>query len=179
MYNVITAQYIQASVLNWTYMRWYLWYLDNSMRVILQTWCKIQYTSSSLRHVNCGPDHIQCSYSSSYVGYNIQLKVSPLLLEICRQFNARYTVNLVPNKAHMLQFTLCEMCSLPYSMLLQLRLFRLQYSADRISVAIGDMSTIHCSLYCKFLAKYGAHPPVYAMWTVAPDICNVITAPHI
>jgi hypothetical protein len=42
------------------------------------------------------------------------------------------------------------------------RVFRLQYSADRICAAIGDVSTILCALYCKLEAKYSAHPPVYA-----------------
>jgi hypothetical protein len=109
------------------------------MRVILQTWCQIQRTSSSLRYVKLGPGHIQCIYSSAYSVFSIKLNVSALLLEISRQFNARYTVNLVPHKAHMLQYTLSDMWSQPYTMYLQLLLFKLQYSAERISAAIGDM----------------------------------------
>jgi hypothetical protein len=56
----------------------------------------IQRITSSLRNVNCGPGHIQYTYSSTYWGFNIQLNVSALLLEICRQFAERYTVTLVP-----------------------------------------------------------------------------------
>jgi hypothetical protein len=41
------------------------------------------------------------------------------------------------------------------------------------------MSTNRCALYCKVCAKYSAHPPDYAMWTVVADIYNVITAAHI
>jgi hypothetical protein len=81
------------------------------MRVILQTWCQIQRTSSSIRFVNCGPGNIQGAYIYAYFGFNIQLKVVPLLLEISRQFNARYTANLVPNIAHILQFKLRELWS--------------------------------------------------------------------
>jgi hypothetical protein len=66
------------------------------MRLLLQTWCQIQRTSSSLRNVNCGPRHIQCIYSSTYSGFNIQLNVSALLLEICRQISGRYIAILVP-----------------------------------------------------------------------------------
>jgi hypothetical protein len=55
--------------------------------------------------------HIQCIYSSEYSGFNIQLNVSALVLEISRKFNARYTARLVPNTAHILQFTLCELWS--------------------------------------------------------------------
>jgi hypothetical protein len=81
------------------------------MRVILQTWCQMQRTSSSLRSVNCGPGHIQCSYCFAYSGFNIQLNVTVLLFEISRQFNARYNANLLPNTAHVLQFTLCDLWS--------------------------------------------------------------------
>jgi hypothetical protein len=111
MNNVVTSPPIQASVCNWTYLRCYRRYLDNWMRVILQTGSKMQRTFSSLRYLNCGPVHIQCTYSSIYSGFNIQLNTSAMPLETYRQFNARYTANLVPNTAHILQFTLCELCS--------------------------------------------------------------------
>jgi hypothetical protein len=179
IYNVITTPYIQASIFNWSYLRWYWWYSDNSMRGILQTWCQVQRTSSSFRHQDCGPRHIQCIYSSTYSGFNIQLNVSALLLEISWQCNARYTANLEPNAAHILQFTLCELWPRIYTKHLQLRIFRLQYSTERICVAIGDISTIQCALYCKLGAKYSTHCSVYDMWTVVPDICNEITDPHI
>jgi hypothetical protein len=65
------------------------------MRDILQTWCQIQRTTSSLSNVVCGPGHIKCIYSSTYSGFIIQLNVSPPLLEIYRQFSVRYTANLV------------------------------------------------------------------------------------
>jgi hypothetical protein len=102
-----------------------------------------------------------------------------MLYEIYRQFNVRYTANMVPNTAHMLQFSLCDLWPQTYTMYLQLRIFRLQYSTERICAAIGAISTIQCSSYCKRGAKYSAHPPVYAVWTVVPDIYSVITAPSI
>jgi hypothetical protein len=104
--------------------------------------------------------------------------VSALLLEISRQFNSRHTANLVPNTAHILRFTLCVLWSRTYTIHLQLRTFRRQYSSERICAAMGNISTIQCSLYCKVGAKYSAHPPVYAMWPVVPDIYNAITCPH-
>jgi hypothetical protein len=76
-----------------------------------ENWCQIQHTSLSVRYVNCGPGNIQCICSSAYSGFNIQLNVSALLLEICRYFGARFTANLVPNTAHFLQLTLCELWS--------------------------------------------------------------------
>jgi hypothetical protein len=146
----------------------------NSMRVILQTWCQRQRTSSGLRYVNCGSRHIQCINSSAYSDFTIHLKVGPLLLEVSRQFSERYTANFEPNTAHILQFTLCELWSLPYTRYLQLRIFRLQYSAVSL-----DITWILCALYRKLDAKYSANPPVYAMWTVVPAIYKVFTAPHI
>jgi hypothetical protein len=133
------------------------------MRVILQILCQIQSPYSGLSYVNCGPGHIQCIYSSAYSEFNIHLNVSALLMEISRQFNSRYTANLVPNTAHILRFTLCELWSRTYTIHLQLHTGRLQYSSERICSAIGNISTIQCSLYCKLGAKYSPYPPVYAM----------------
>jgi hypothetical protein len=133
------------------------------MRVTLQFWCQIQRISSSLRCVICSPGHIQGIYSSAYSDFNFHLNVSALLLEISRQFNSRYTAHLVPNTAHILQFMLCELWFRPYTKYLQLHIFRLQYSFERICPAIVHITTIQCSLYCKLGTKYSAHPPVYAM----------------
>jgi hypothetical protein len=123
------------------------------MRVILLTWSQIQHTSLSLLYVNCGPGHIQSTYSSAYLGLNIQLYAAPLLLEVSRKFNARYTAFLVPNTAHMLQFTLCDLWSRPYTQYIQHRMFRLQYSAEGSSPAIVGISTIQLALYCNIGAN--------------------------
>jgi hypothetical protein len=149
------------------------------MSVILQTWCQLQRTSCSFRYVNSGAARIQCIYSSSYSILNIRLDVSALLLEICRYLHSCYTANFVPNTEPILRFALCELCSRTYTMHLQLRIFRLQCSSERICADIGDISAIQRALYCKLVAKYSAHPPVYAMWTMVPAICNVVTALHI
>jgi hypothetical protein len=168
VYNVITAPHIQATIFIWTYLRCYWRYLDNSIVVILQTWCQIQHTSSGLRYVNCGPGHIQYIYSSAHSDFNIHLNVSALLLEISRQFNASYTANLVTNTAHIVQFRLYELWSRTYTKYLQLRIFMLQYSAVDICAAIVDITTIQCALYWKLDAKYSAHPPVFDVWTCGP-----------
>jgi hypothetical protein len=91
-------------------------YLDNSMSVILQSWCQIQSTYPGLRYVSCGPGHIQCNYSYVYSGFKIQVDLYALLLEISRYFGVRYTANVVPNTAHTLQFTLPELWSPIYWM---------------------------------------------------------------
>jgi hypothetical protein len=111
IYHVITAPHIQASIFNWIYLRCYWRYLDNSMSVIPQSWCQIQSTFPGLRYVKCGSGHIQCNYSYVYSGFNIQVNQYALLLEISRYFDARYNANLVAFIAHILQFTLLELCS--------------------------------------------------------------------
>jgi hypothetical protein len=122
---------------------------------------------------------IQWNYSSAYSGLNNQLNVSAPLLEIYQQLNVRYTANLVPNTAHNLQFTLCDLCSRPYTKYSQHRIFRLQYSALGSSPAIGGISTIQWALYRKLGDNYSAQPPAFAIWTVVPDMYNVVTSPHI
>jgi hypothetical protein len=111
--------------------------------------------------------------------YLFHLNVSALLLEISRQFTARYTANIVPNTAHVLLFTLCELCSRPYTKSLQLRIFRLQYSAVGNCSVILDITTTQCALYCKLGDKYSSYAPVYAMSTVVPVLYNAFTAPHV
>jgi hypothetical protein len=133
------------------------------MSVILQTWCQLQRTSSSFRYVNSGAARIQCIYSSAYSILNIRLNVSALLLEVCRYFHACYTANFVPNTEPSLRCALCELWSRTYTMHLQLHLFRLQYSFERICPAIAHITTIQCALYCKLVAKYSAHPPICAI----------------
>jgi hypothetical protein len=145
IYNAFTTPYIQTSIFSCRHLQCCCSYHDNSMRVILQTWCQIQRTSSSLRYAIYGPGHIQCIYSSIYSDFNIHLNVSALLLYISRQFNARYTANLLPNTAHILQFTLCDLWSRPYTNYIQHRIFRLQYSAEGSSPAVRGISTLQCA----------------------------------
>jgi hypothetical protein len=145
------------------YLRCNWRYLEYSMLVIPQTWCQIQRTSLSLLYVHCCPGLIQCNYSFAYSGSNIRLILSALLLEIIGHIDARNTDNLMPNTGHVLMFTIGELWSRTYTMHLQLHIFRIQYSSDGICPAIGDNRTFPCPLYCKFGAKYSAHPPVYAI----------------
>jgi hypothetical protein len=129
--------------------------------------------------VYCGPGHVQSIFRAAHLGFNIQLKVAPRQFQVSERFNGLYAANLVPNTAHILQLSLCELWSRSYTMHLLRRIFRLQYSAVGICAAIVHITSILCALYCKFWAKYSAYPPVYAMWTVVPDIYNSFTAPHI
>jgi hypothetical protein len=142
IYNAFTAPYIQTSIFIWTYLPCYCTYLGNSMRVILHSLCQIQRTSSSLRYVNCGPGHIQSIFRNAYLGFNIQLKVAPRQFEVPERFNGRYTANIVPNTEPILRFALRELWSRTYRMHVQLRIFRLQCSSERICAATGDISTI-------------------------------------
>jgi hypothetical protein len=68
-----------------------------------------------------------------------------------------------PNTAHILQFTLSELWSRTYTMHLQFRIIRLQYSTERICAAIRDVLTIQRALYYKLGAKFSAYTQVYAV----------------
>jgi hypothetical protein len=89
-YIVIVVLHIPNSNSNWTYLRCYWWYVDHSIRVTLLVRCQIHYTSIGLRNVNSVSSQIYSNCSFAYLGLSIQLNVSPLLLGICRQFDARY-----------------------------------------------------------------------------------------
>jgi hypothetical protein len=179
IYNTITAPHIQDSIFYWTCLRCYWRYSDVSVRVTQHIWCQIQSICSRLCYVNCCPAHIQYSNSSAYLGSNIQLIVSSLPLEVFRHFDGRYNSNLVPNTAHIIQFTLCGLWSRTYTIYFQLRICRLQYSTESICAAIGDIPTFRSALHCKFDARYSTHPPVYVMWTVVPLKSSEITVLHI
>jgi hypothetical protein len=142
IYEILTAPQIQSLIFNCRQLPCYWRYLDNSMLVILHSWCQIQRTSSSFRYVNSGAARIQCIYSSAYSILNIRLNVSALLLEICLYLHACYNANFVPNTEPNLRFALCELWSRTYTMHLQLRIFRLQCSSESICAANGDISTI-------------------------------------
>jgi hypothetical protein len=90
--------------------------ITSIQRVILQTWCRMQRTSSSLLYVNSRPAHIQSIYSSAYICFNIRWNVSALRLEISGHFEARITANWEPNIALIIRFTLCELWSRTYTM---------------------------------------------------------------
>jgi hypothetical protein len=115
IYKVLVAPDIQTSIFIWTYLRCYCTYNDNSMHVILQTWCQIQHTSSSLRCVDCGPVRIQRIYSSAYLCFIIQLQVSAAAIVDITTIQCSLYSKIVPNTAHILQFTLCELWSRPFT----------------------------------------------------------------
>jgi hypothetical protein len=86
---------------------------------------------------------------------------------------------MVPNTAHVHQFTLCELWSRDIQCNNSSAYSDFNIQVKVSSSDIGDISTIRCALIWKLDAMYRAHPPVFAVWTVDPDIYNVITAPHI
>jgi hypothetical protein len=74
-------------------------------------------------YVNSGSCQIQCNYGSAYSGLYIQLLVSPLLLEICRQQDARHTPSLLANTADVSWILLCQLWSGSNPLLLQFCIF--------------------------------------------------------
>jgi predicted RNA-binding Zn-ribbon protein involved in translation (DUF1610 family) len=154
IYNAFTTPHIQTSIFSCRYLQCRWRYAVNSVRVILQSGCRIQRTTTRLHYVYCGPGHIQSIYSSAYSDFNMQLNVSALLMDISRQFNESITEIWVPNTAHNRRFTQCVLWTRTQTKYVQLRIFRLQYSNEGSSPAIGDISTIQCALCRKLGAKY-------------------------
>jgi hypothetical protein len=179
IYKVLTAPHSQSTIFNWIYLRCYWRYVNNSMRLMLQTWCQIQRTTSSFA--------LSELWSRTYTMY-LQLHIFRIpysaecifavIGDISTTQCALYC-KLGANTAHNLRFALSELWSHTYTMNLQLLIFRLQYSTKRICAAFGDMSTIQCASHCIYCAKYSARPPVNAIWTVVTDIYNGVTVPHI
>jgi hypothetical protein len=109
--NIFTVLLIQASIFPWTYHRCDWWFIDKPMRVILHNCCHIKHVSSCLRYVYYGLGQIKYIYISWYSSFSIQLNVSPSILVICRQTNARYTPHSHPNTGHNMRFTLSQLWS--------------------------------------------------------------------
>jgi hypothetical protein len=82
---------------------------------------------------------------------------------------------MLPNTGHNILFTLWQHRSWSNPIYVYFLMFRLQYSIERISVDIGDMSTTHWALYSTFAVKYRAQYPVYAISILVPVKCNIIT----
>jgi hypothetical protein len=152
-YNIVTVLDIQASIFNWTYLRSNWWRIDKSVSIILHISCQILGILSGLSVANTGHRQIQYSYSSSYAAFNIHLNVSTSILVVYRYIDACYNPNLLPNTGHNIRFTLCQIWPPSNPMQLHFLIFSLQYSIERTSVDIGDMSTIQYALYSTFANK--------------------------
>jgi hypothetical protein len=82
------------------------------MRVKVHISCQIQHTSAGLRYVNSVRCQIQQYISSAYTVIYIQLKISPLLIVIRLQLDARYNPHFLPNTAQIGRFALRELLAL-------------------------------------------------------------------
>jgi hypothetical protein len=116
------------------------------MRVILQSGCRIQRTTTSLHYVYCGPGHIRSIYSSAYSGHNIQLNLSALLLEIRRQFNACCSTNFaqMQRTSPSLRYVNCGPGNIQF-------IYNSSYSGDNIQVKV---SALLLDIFQHFDARY-------------------------
>jgi hypothetical protein len=138
------------------------------MRVILNICCQIERPTAGFCYVNSGPFQILCNSSIPYLGLSIQLNVSPIPLEICRPLDESCTPLLLPNTAHVILFTLCQLWSRSSRTLSQICIYGHEYSIERTSVSIRDMPTIRCAFHSTFAANYSSHQPFCAMSTLYP-----------
>jgi hypothetical protein len=154
-------------------------YVYNPTRVIINIYCQIQRKCPWLLYVNYGRGQIQRCYSSANAVINIQLKVSPLQVVICLQFDARYYPQFLPNTAQIGRFLLCQLRAPSIPAQLQLCRFSLKYSIERIPAFIADVSTIRCTLYSTLAVKCSAHHPVDTMSTVVTAKSTEVAVMHI
>jgi hypothetical protein len=152
------------------------------MRVILNICCQIERPTAGFCYVNSGPFQILCNSSIPYLGLSIQLNVSPIPLEICRPLDESCTPLdesctplLLPNTAHVILFTLCQLWSRSSRTLSQICIYGHEYSIERTSVSIRDMPTIRCALHPTFRASYSVSQPACSMSAPGPDISSVVT----
>jgi hypothetical protein len=74
-----TVHHMQVQVFSLPYLRRYFTYLDNSICVIIPSWCRIHCISLRLFYMNSRPCHIIWFYRCSYTCIRIQFNVSPWL----------------------------------------------------------------------------------------------------
>ena len=72
---------------------------------------------------------------------HIQINVSPLLLVAYRQFIVDYIPHVLQNSQHMSLFAIGQLRGVSIPAKLQYCILRLQFSFERISAPISDMTT--------------------------------------
>jgi hypothetical protein len=103
-------------------------YLDNSMCVIIPSWCRKHRTSPRLVYIYTGPCHAICSYCCSYTGIRIQHNVSQSLFDISRQYDVLYNPLQVPYTPLVTRISLYKLQILSYHMILPLFIYRYKNS---------------------------------------------------
>ena len=155
--SVIAALDTNAYIFESRYLRLFCRNIGHTMHVIFHIWCQAQCTSSGLRYVKSGPRQIQRSCSFVYSGLSIHTDVSPILLHMWLQLEARYTPNLLPNTVHVVPFDACKIGTQPNPAYLQFYVFSIKYSNQRISVSMAHLQTIRCALHLTSDVIYSAH----------------------
>ena len=148
---------INAYIFESRYLRLFCRNIGHTMRVIFHIWCQVQCTSYGLRYVKSGPSQIQRSCSFVYSGLSILTDVSPIVIHIWLQLEARYTPNLLPNTVHVIPFDACKIGTQPNPAYLQFCIFSIKYSNQRISDSMAHLQTIRCALYFTSDVIYSAH----------------------
>jgi hypothetical protein len=179
IYYAFTAPHIQTSMFIWTYLRCYWRYLDNSLVVYCKLGAKYSAHPPVCAMWTVVPD-IYNAFTAPYIQTSIFIwKNLPCY---CTYLGKSMRVILhswcqIQRTSSSLRYATCGPGHI--QSIIPHHIFRLQYSAVGICAAIVHITTIQFPLYCKLVAKYSAHPPVYAMWPVVPAIYKVFSAPRI
>jgi hypothetical protein len=114
-------------------------YLDMSICFIIPSLCSIHWISLGLVYITTRHCYIIWFYHCSYTGISIHLNLSLSLFHISRQFDVSYYPFLVPYTPHDSRICIYKHWTLLCYMILLLSIWRYEYSAYRISVAISHI----------------------------------------
>jgi hypothetical protein len=148
-------------------------YLDNSMCVIIHSWCRIHRTSLGLVYINTGPCQVIWFYCCSYKGICIQLNVSSSIFRILSQCDVRYNPLLVPYTLHVTRISLYKHWSLSCHMILSFSHTGIS-NQHNISPSLFDISRQFDVRYNPLLVPYTLHVTrirLYKHWTLS---CHMI-----
>jgi hypothetical protein len=148
-------------------------FLDNSMCVIIPSWCRIHCTSLGLVHINTGPRHGIWFYCCRYTGICNQHNVSPSQFDISRQFDVGYNPLLMPYTLHVTRISLYKHWSLSCHMILSFSHTGIS-NQHNISPSLFDISRQFDVRYNPLLVPYTLHVTrirLYKHWTLS---CHMI-----
>jgi hypothetical protein len=144
-------------------------YLDNSMCVIIHSWCRIHHTSPRLVYIYTGPCHAICSYSCSYTGISNQHNVCPSLFDISRQFDVHCNPFLVPYTLHVTRMSPYKHWSLSCHMILSFSYTGIS-NQHNVYPSPFDISRQFDVCYKPFLVPFTLHVArisQYKPWTLS------------
>jgi hypothetical protein len=161
-------------------------YLDNSMCVIIRSWCRIHRITLGFFYINCRPCHIIWSYCCPYTGISIQFTVSPLVFAyldnlMCVIFHSlrtihRTSVGLVyinTGPCHFIWFCCCSYSSISNQYNVSPLIFDISRQYDvryNPSLRLVYMNSRPCHIIWSYSCPYTG---ISIQFTVSPSLFHI------